>query len=111
MSLASLLTHTVSVKRQAAGAGVQVSYQAVTGMSAVKCLIQPLDPEDTSRVADSWGSDFKAFFASGTDIRKGDRLTDQDGQEYGVRGIRLRNYGPARNQHVEALLGSDRSDT
>lgn len=107
MSLATLMTHTVSVKRKTATTGVKFTYQAVTALASVPCLIQPLDPEATERTADSWASDYKAFFAVDADIQKGDKLTDQAGREFSVRGIRLRNYGSTANQHLEALLGAD----
>lgn len=109
MSITHLLTHTVSVKRSASAGGVKHTYQPVAGLEAVPCLIQPLSPEDSATLADAYGSDFKGFFAAGTDIQIGDKLTDQDSRDFSVRGIRQRNYGPAAMQHLEVLLGADRS--
>jgi hypothetical protein len=107
MTLSSLLVHTVSVKRATATTGIKKTYQAAA--TGVRCLIQPLDPEAQETVKDGWGRDYKAFFLSGTDIREGDQLTDQSGRIFSVRGVRLRNYGPAQLQHLEALLGQDRA--
>ncbi len=105
MSLASLLVHTVTVKRLGASSGVKKVWEAAG--SGVPCLIQPLDPEPQEASFNSWGKDFRAWFLPTQDVREGDQLVDADGRTFGVRGVRLRNYGSADMRHLEARLGLD----
>lgn len=107
MSLARLLTHRVTIQRQAAAAGVTKTYQAV--LTDVHCLIQPVDPDPVEQPASSFSKDFRVWFPYGTAVKEGDRLVDQDSRTYGVRGVRSRNYGPASLRHLEALVALDRS--
>lgn len=106
MSLRSLLTHSVTVSRLAdAGAGKKV---LGTVESAVPCLIQPVTPESAQAAGMSWESAFAAWFLPDANILEADKLTDQDGRDFRVRGIRLRNYGT--QQHKQALLQRDAQD-
>jgi hypothetical protein len=107
MNLGSLLEHTVSVSRLVASTGIKQTFRNVA--TDVPCIIQPLNPEAVETTT-GFGTDYKGFFQVDADIREGDRLTDQVGRVFSVRGIRLRNYGPAHLQHLEALLGQDRSE-
>lgn len=105
--MGSLLEHTVTISRVTAGAGIKKAYAQVA--TSVPCLIQPLDPEAVETTT-AFANDYKVFFALSTDVREGDRLTDANGRVFSVRGIRLRNYGPAHLQHLEAIVGQDRAE-
>lgn len=103
----SLYRHTVSVKRQTAGAGITKTYNTVaTGLA---CTIQPIAAEGQEQTASDYSQMYRGFFAVTADVREGDRLTDADGRVFGVRGIKLHNYGGIRLQHQELLLALDRS--
>lgn len=103
MSFSRLLTHTVSIKRLGAGSGVQQTYS--TAATGVSTLIQPLDPESQQAANLAFVNAYKAFMLFGTDVRVGDRLTDQDSRVYAVRGVRNRNYGSLT--HIELFLEED----
>jgi hypothetical protein len=107
VSLASLLTHVVSVQRQTAGAGVTKTWTTV--LTNVPVMIQQIDPAPAEGTGSSWGKDFKGFLRLAEDVREGDRLTAADGTIYSVKGVKKRNYGTSMSQHLEVLLGVDGS--
>lgn len=105
MSLAGLLSHSVTVRRAAAAGGVKKTYQTIA--EDVPCLIQPLDPEATASVGMAMGKAYKIFFQLDANVQEGDSLLDHQGRTLGVRGIRRRDYG--RNQHLDVLVEEDKA--
>ncbi len=106
MSLRSLMTHRVTVKRPAAAAGIRKTYKQV--YTDIACLIEPLDPEALRQFDTSFAATHQCFMLSAQDIREGDQLVDQESRTFYVRGVRLRNYG--RHPHKQLLLGEDKGN-
>lgn len=103
MSLARLLTHHVTIKRPAAGVGIQRTYTNV--YTAVPCLIQPLDPAAARQFDSSLAVQYQCFMAYAQDVRLGDQLVDQLSRTFYVKGLRVRNYGTV--PHKQLLLAED----
>ena len=105
MAIMRRLVHLCSIRRLTAGMGVKKTY--TTQASGVPCLIQPLDAESAIAAGMAFGRAFRGWFMIDAIISEGDKITDHQGRNMTVRGVRLRDYGTAANQHKDVLLEQD----
>lgn len=92
MSFNTLLTHTVTTYRNLpTGVGIQKSYRQ--NLLNQPVMIQPLSAEYAQSVNETFGRSYNMFVPYGIDIQIADKIIDQDGKEYRVKGSSKRNYG------------------
>lgn len=97
-----MLKDTASVQRLKQGTGVQSIF---TVESTERCLIQPVTGEFASVTDMVYGRTYYGFFRSGADVQIADKIVDQNGREFHVTGIMLRDYGGS--PHLTALMTED----
>lgn len=100
---------TITTKRLSArDAGGKQAYSTL--LSGVACYIEPVDPRRTpsftqgNQVFDL----YLCIIQEIVDVRKGDRITDQDGQEFVAAGVRvLRNTDVPGHIEIYMTIRSD----
>lgn len=98
--LASLLTETVSVKRDGAisGQGDQLGFATV--IASLPCHIQPEDEDTFQDIPHSFGKTW-LLLCDPADVREGDRIT-WDGKEYRVMTSISHDF--AGEEHTEVRM-------
>ncbi|MDQ0672941.1 hypothetical protein QFZ36_000502 [Pseudarthrobacter siccitolerans] len=100
-----LLTQSVTVSRPTATTGIKKTYQDVG--SAVPCFIRPFDDSVAGQGGGgAYSKAFRCYTDISADILEGDRLTDENGTIYFVRGIRRNNVG--NFPHLKLTLADDK---
>lgn len=78
------------------------SYQAVSGLEAIRINVQPASAELTAISEGVFGQTYQAF-TSALNLKIGHRITiSGSGQKYIVKGINDHNWGPI--PHLEVIL-------
>jgi hypothetical protein len=91
----SRFIHTIKTFRLISGSAIQISYGP--NLTGVACLIQPMSAEASAKVNMTFDSAYYCYVVYPTDIKKGDKVIDQDGTEYRVMGSLKHNYGGNAN--------------
>lgn len=99
MSIIRFFDREVIVKRLKTITGSKKNFQST---ATVEGHIQELDQEARQLLNIVEERGWIAWFAVDTDIREGDRITDDEGKTYHVREITKKEYGI--NQHLEVIL-------
>ena len=97
MAFTNLLIHTITTKRLTTSTGIKSNY---TEVGPFKCFIQPLDDQQTALHGLAMGKAFKCFTDPNLDILASDKVTDQDGVEYTVQGVKNRSYGTFAHNEI-----------
>ena len=97
-----MFNHEVSVSRLTDGTGGRRVYGVASG--EVFCFIEPVDVETAQASGYNLEKTYLAYFAEdNVDVLVGDKLTDQDSNEYTVKGItRFKHAGSV--SHATAVL-------
>jgi len=98
MSIERNYNKTVNTQRLEDESGNVESYQEY--LSAVPCMIQPLDETFSEDIDGNFGKDY-LMFCGICDILEGDKIIDDDA-EYKVSGIERFDHG--RNAHLELRI-------
>jgi hypothetical protein len=84
MTLLNLFTNTVIVSRLTAVSGDKTTYATITS----ECVnIQRLNDEKTLKIGGSIGKSYRMYAGENADIQEGDKLIDEDGNEYKIEAI------------------------
>lgn len=86
MTFLNLLTNTVVISRLSSVSGDRTSYSTVTSEYV---NIQRMSDEKAIMVGGAIGKTFRLYAGENADIEKGDKLIDEDGNEYKVVGITI----------------------
>jgi len=100
MSLLNLFTNKIVVSRLTAVSGNKTAYSTVTS----ECVnIQRMSEERTTRIGGAIGKTFRMYAEENADIQVGDKLIDEDSNEYKIQAVTI----PAELGsfvHKEALI-------
>lgn len=91
MSFVSQLNNSLTTYRLAQGAGVTKTY--ALNLTDVAVFIQPMSAEYSAKLGMTYGRSFNCYTQISVDIKKGDKVVDEDGTEYRVTGSLRRKYG------------------
>ncbi|MHA1225124.1 MAG: hypothetical protein ACTSR2_00990 [Candidatus Hodarchaeales archaeon] len=86
MTLYNLFTQKIIVSRLVAVSGDKTTYSTVT---AEYCNIQRMSDEKTVEIGGAIGKTFRLYAEENADIEKGDKLVDEDGNEYKVVSVSI----------------------
>ena len=86
MTFTNLLTKQIIIARLTTVSGNKTTYTTVT---AEYVSIQRMSDEKTVRIGGSIGKTFRLYTENNADIQKGDKLKDEDSNEYKVTGVNL----------------------
>lgn len=101
MTFFNLLTNKVVISRLTEVSGNKTIYSTITSQEPVS--IQKLDDEKAINIGGAIGKTFKLFADSYADIEVGDKLRDENGNEYKVKAVNEpANIGCF--QHKEVIL-------
>lgn len=92
MKFTHWLNNTIIISRMATVSGDRLALSTVTSCGA---QLQPLDGQKLQNVGGLFGKTFRIWVDSAQDIRAGDRIKDEDGNNYKVRegGVTSRSFG------------------
>ena len=99
MNIARFFDQDVVVRRLKTTTGNKKTYQ---GTATVEGHIQELDKEARQLIGILEEKAWEAWFDVDTDVREGDRLTDDEGTIYIAREVVKKDYGV--NQHLQVIL-------
>ena len=89
----------VVVRRLKSSGGFKKTFQ---GTATVEGCIQELDQKARQLLGIIQEKAWEAWFDVDTDIKEGDRITDEKGMIYTVREVVKKDYGV--NQHLQVIL-------
>ncbi len=98
-SIARFFDRNVIVRRLKTLSGNKKTFQ---GTATVEGAIQELDSKARQLLGILQEKAWEAWFDVDTDIREGDRITDEKGVIYNVREVVKKDYGV--NQHLQVIL-------
>lgn len=81
-----MLRHTISISKLADGAGMVRAHAVVE--TGVPALVMPADQDSTTQYGIAIGQAYKVYVAAGHSIDVTDKLVDNRGRNFIVRGIR-----------------------
>ena len=84
------------------------AYQAVG--DPIECMIQTISPYRAAQIGQAYGQAFKLYVPPGSDVKMGDKGTDQDGNTYKVGDVEPRNFGSSKIQHDLYTVTKDTND-
>jgi hypothetical protein len=84
MTLANLYTNEMIISRLTVTSGNKSAYVTLTSEN---CNIQRLREETAIKIGGAIGKTFRLYCDEGVDIQKGDKLKDEDGNEYKVEAV------------------------
>lgn len=99
MPSSRMLRHRISISRFAQGAGMVREHQVIaTGVAA---LVMPADQDATTQYGLAIGQAYKVYVSAGVSIQVTDKLVDNRGRNFTVRGVRdYEDFG--RMNHIAA---------
>ena len=81
-----MLRHTISISRHSQGQGMVRSLAETA--SGVAALVMPAEPDATTEYGISIGQGYKIYVNSDVTIKVTDKIVDNQGRNFTVRGVR-----------------------
>ena len=81
-----MLRHTISISRHSQGEGMVRSLQEVA--TGVPALVMPAEPDSTTEYGISVGQGYKIYYNSDVVVKVTDKIVDNQGRNFMVRGVR-----------------------
>lgn len=107
MSIYDSPPHTIAISRLGADAGIRTTWSSVA--TNVPVFIQPMQAEFAVQLKIARMRAFRMWLYNvSQDIQIKDRVVDQDGKTYEVRGIEKHNYG--EHPHLDIFLEQEIAD-
>lgn len=94
--------HSVVIRRGVTIAGTQKRHYVATG--TIDVHLQPADDRNSAVDNQVYGATHRLWCDISTDIKDGDKVFDDQGNEYLVVAVRIDGVDWAMNQHQEVLL-------
>jgi len=107
MSIIHLLNKSILIRRLKSIGGFQKGY---TTTGTVDAHIQRIEEEDFQYLYGVYGATHKCWIALNTNILRGDKVIDPDGNEYIVVAVDPKDYG-TMVQHKELILKIENAKT
>lgn len=86
MPSSRMLRHTISISRLADGLGMVRQHQVIE--TGVPALVMPADEDSTTQYGIAIGQAYKVYVAVGHPIQVTDKLVDNRGRNFVVRGVK-----------------------
>lgn len=100
MTLLNLYTNQITISRLSVISGDKTKYSTIT---AENVCIQRMNEEKTINIGGAIGKTFRMYAEDNADIEVGDKLVDENGDEYKVKAVtkpaELGNF-----QHLEIII-------